>query len=446
MLCSLRRALAFTPSTSNPCNRKRTYLSASSTFSNNESIHPSLLPIHALTSQVTNLELPPHKSTVKAYCLSDLHADGPDDSDQWSWITQRCLPPHQNDVFHILIVPGDLANSMPALRRSFRFLASHWDAVCYCVGNHEAWVKEEESTGEDIDDNEEENNNNNKNNDTNEEEEEDTTGYDRTSVDQLVDVLTAAREEGVHVGPVCVPYHHQKHLWMVPLQSFYHSSWDTEPDLQDPALVAAEQRRSFRKRWNDFRNMKWPTRLTSEHEFTRGSDGRGGSWALATAFGELNRNILNHFANQNKDSTSRTILSFSHYVPRIELSPEKRFLIDPGLARVIGSDRLEQDIRQLKPNLHMFGHTHIPIGMNVDGIRYAQWPLGYPREAERQCRPVVHAGPMLVFDSDTGVPSAIDAEKAHWSRHYQLYRRDPNNLEPAPWLRERLERIGRRTR
>ena len=367
-----------------------------------------------------------------------MHADG--DNANIAWLEDKCRPTIAADatVYSVLIVPGDMANSIPSIRRCFQILTSNWDAVCYCVGNHEAWVKEKESTEEDLNDD---------NNDDNSNEEDDDT--ERTSIDQLVDVLTVAKEEGVHVGPVCVNYSLKgvddyQSLWMVPLQSFYHSSWDTEPDLDHPALLAAEQRRSFRKRWNDYRNMKWPEDLTTHTEFTKGDNGKGGSWTLASAFSDLNHNILEQLGSAEGNNA---ILSFSHYVPRIELSIEKRFLIDPRLARVIGSDLLERDVRKLKPNLHLFGHTHIPIGMEVDDIRYAQWPLGYPKESTLQCRTVAATGPMLVFDSEMGgVPSRVVAEESHWSRHYHEFDRDPNNLEPAPWLMNRLERIGRSRR
>ena len=399
-------------------------------------IHPSLDLLDSFTSHTAHIQIPPDQR-VQAYCLSDLHADG--DNANVAWLRDKCRPAATIDdddaYYSILIVPGDLANSIPSIRRCFRILVSNWDAVCYCVGNHEAWVKEKESTEEDLNDDDEDSS-------SNEEEEAST---ERTSVDQLVDVLTVAKEEGVHVGPVCVTYSQKEKpqlLWMVPLQSFYHSSWDTEPDLHHPALLAAEQRRSFRQRWNDYRNMKWPQDLTSHVEFTEGDNGKGGSETLARAFSDLNQKIVTELSR-----TNGTILSYSHYVPRVELSIEKRFLIDPRLARVIGSEWLERDVRKLQPNLHLFGHTHIPIGMEVDDIRYAQWPLGYPKEATLQCRTVAATGPMLVFDSvKGGVPSRVAAEDSHWSRHYHQFDRDPSNLEPAPWLRDRLERIGRRRR
>lgn len=72
-----------------------------------------------------------------------------------------------------------------------------------------------------------------------------------------------------------------------------------------------------------------------------------------------------------------SIISFSHYLPRQELCPEKRYLIEPLLSKVVGSEVLESQIRRLQPDLHIFGHTHIPIDMELENIRYIQWPLGY---------------------------------------------------------------------
>ena len=393
-----------------------------------KTIHPSLVPIHEFTSQITEIHVPKNKRVI-AYCISDLHADGI--SENWNWMKEYCIPTVvDKNVYNILIIPGDLANSISSLKRSFKFLSKQWDAVCYVVGNHEAWVNE-----------------------NNEEDNEDEDMYAinfRTSVDQLVDVYKEAKKAGIHVGPVCVNHYddsdndnssNQK-LWMVPLQSFYHSSWDNEPELDDPALLAAEERRPFRRRWQDFRNMKWPTDLTSHQEFTEGDDGRGGSLALASAFGDLNESLLENWEASSTEAT--TVISFSHYVPRVELSIEKRYLVHPSLARVVGSNRLEKDVRRLKPDLHLFGHTHIPIGMECDGLRYAQWPLGYPRESALQCRIVANQGPMVVFDSHFGVPETLDAETSRWSQHYYENNRDPTNLELAPWVRDRLERVGRK--
>jgi Icc-related predicted phosphoesterase len=63
------------------------------------------------------------------------------------------------------------------------------------------------------------------------------------------------------------------------------------------------------------------------------------------------------------------VISFSHFLPRQELCPEKRFLIEPSLTKVIGSTPLRRQVDELRPSLHIFGHTHIPIDLRVEGIR-----------------------------------------------------------------------------
>ena len=59
--------------------------------------------------------------------------------------------------------------------------------------------------------------------------------------------------------------------------------------------------------------------------------------------------------------------SLSHFVPRQELLPEKRTLFQPMLHRVSGSVPLEQQLRQLMPDLHVFGHTHLSMDATLDG-------------------------------------------------------------------------------
>jgi hypothetical protein len=47
-----------------------------------------------------------------------------------------------------------------------------------------------------------------------------------------------------------------------------------------------------------------------------------------------------------------------HAVHRLELLPEKRFLFFPNLAKVVGSTMLGERVAQLRPDVHIFGHTH----------------------------------------------------------------------------------------
>jgi len=42
----------------------------------------------------------------------------------------------------------------------------------------------------------------------------------------------------------------------------------------------------------------------------------------------------------------------------------------------VGSDPLEKQIRQIKSDMHLFGHTHLPVDLEIDHLRYLQWSLG----------------------------------------------------------------------
>jgi hypothetical protein len=74
------------------------------------------------------------------------------------------------------------------------------------------------------------------------------------------------------------------------------------------------------------------------------------------AVASINRDntCTNVFSDQNNINKEDDItISFSHFIPRIELTPEKRFLMEPNLVRVSGSDFLEAQIRRLKPHIHV---------------------------------------------------------------------------------------------
>lgn len=97
-------------------------------------------------------------------------------------------------------------------------------------------------------------------------------------------------------------------------------------------------------KWSDFRQCKWPAELVSAGDFTSLTSK---STVLANAFAALNTSWL------SRRSNDEVVISYSHFVPRQELFPEKRYVMEPHLHKVIGSDALEQQIRSLCPQLHI---------------------------------------------------------------------------------------------
>ncbi|CAJ1362576.1 unnamed protein product, partial [Effrenium voratum] len=74
------------------------------------------------------------------------------------------------------------------------------------------------------------------------------------------------------------------------------------------------------------------------------------------------------------------VISFSHFLARVETNPEKRYLNYPNLAKGVGSEYLRRRVESLRPDLHVFGHTHFGYDLEVEGIRYVQAPLAMSQE------------------------------------------------------------------
>ncbi len=136
-----------------------------------------------------------------------------------------------------------------------------------------------------------------------------------------------------------------ENAWVVPLFSWYDSAFDTEGD--DGAELDG---------WADFHFCKWPREIGEKFEY----------------FVELNR--------PNITSYDGPVISFSHFLPRIELLPSRDYLRFKSLPRVAGCSLIERQIRELKSIIHVFGHSHINRDCVLDGVRYVQNALSYPRE------------------------------------------------------------------
>jgi hypothetical protein len=136
------------------------------------------------------------------------------------------------------------------------------------------------------------------------------------------------------------------------------------------------------------------------------------------------------------------ILSFSHFLPRLELCPEKRMLFYPNLPKAVGSDFLRKRIQTLRTfgldeegggvgvaaglglkaereHLHVFGHTHFGWDQTLDGVRYVQAPVSYPHEWNTRPGSLV-IGPDAsgnTFDlSDVDVPDVVSEDGGLSSR------------------------------
>jgi predicted phosphodiesterase len=116
--------------------------------------------------------------------------------------------------------------------------------------------------------------------------------------------------------------------------------------------------------WSDYYACRWPAGV-DEKQATR-------------YFIEINRE---HLKKRNK-----WVISFSHFLPRIDLMPsyippEKR-----DIYPVLGTALLEKQIRCLGADIHVFGHTHVNTTVVIDDVTYINNALGYPHEKRISAR------------------------------------------------------------
>jgi predicted phosphodiesterase len=353
---------------------------------------------------VTFSEVISSHERIKCYCVSDLHADSEKNQ---LWVKENCVRRDEDEgVFTVLILPGDVGSEIVRLEQVFKTVVANYNAVVFVPGNHEAWRRGIAVGGSATIPDER--------------------AEERMAIDSTVklrEVIQRAKLNGVFVGPLRIQslvsnnaqsapstVNPTSSVVIFPLYSWYHSGWDAEPEISHPDYLGVEEAMPFKRKWGDFSMCSWPDDLVSQEDFCSIDND---NTVLAEYFAAINEPFFSpiktkaavistpeafteqHFSysnygagealNSNSESGSPfvqendTIISFSHFLPRQELCPEKRFLLEPLLAKVVGSRFLEKQIRRLKPHVHLFGHTHIPIDLELDGVRYVQWPKGYAR-------------------------------------------------------------------
>lgn len=149
-------------------------------------------------------------------------------------------------------------------------------------------------------------------------------------------VLALCADLGVHTEPRVVGD------WrIIPMLTWYDDSWATSEERQDQALEGWMDR--YLCRWGGCDPVQELLRRTSE----RAQSCAGGN---------------------------ARILSFSHFVPRIDLV-SRQSLTFKGLPAVCGSAAIDRQVRSLGSRIHVFGHTHIPCDVMIGGIRYLHSPI-----------------------------------------------------------------------
>lgn len=286
----------------------------------------------------------------------------------------------------VLIVAGDVSDDLDIFRKTFELLTSTYAHVFFITGNHELWVRKK-----------------------------DREKYD--SLGKLRELVKICDELGVKTAPTKIG----EILWIVPIWSWYHATWDREPDV--PGAYPIE------KVMMDFHACDW-----SSEPGLRAS----GDDSVAAYFDEMNdefeqilEDIKNARMKSEEEGEEPVVISFSHFLPFQELLPEKRWLFYPNLAKASGSDYLAKRVESLKPACHIYGHTHFTQDQTLDGTRYVQWPLGYPKEHRRRRDGGRGWKPIKLWDIEDG---HSQQRSSYWSDFYRNNDRKPHIVSPAPYV------------
>lgn len=71
------------------------------------------------------------KSSIKLFCLSDLHADTAGCLD---WLKSNCIRRDEECVHTVFICAGDVSAEVKVLREVFTHLKANYDDVCFTPG------------------------------------------------------------------------------------------------------------------------------------------------------------------------------------------------------------------------------------------------------------------------------------------------------------------------
>ena len=110
--------------------------------------------------------------------------------------------------------------------------------------------------------------------------------------------------------------------------------------------------------WMDFTACKWPDDLDES--------------GITCYFTSMNEEFL--------DIKNQSVISFSHFLPRIDLMPSYIPPVKRILYPVLGSILLEQQIRRLGSDIHIYGHSHVNRRISKENTLYINNAYGYPNE------------------------------------------------------------------
>lgn len=162
----------------------------------------------------------------------------------------------------------------------------------------------------------------------------------KNSLQKFDDVCAVVESSGASMQAF-----HERGVSIIPLLAWYDYSF-------------GEPSEELRSMWLDYHACRWPSGFTE-------------------------KDIVAHFAAFNDKQVSLAsdkVITYSHFLPRIDLMPVFIPSAKKLLYPVLGCVQLERQLRRLNPNIHVYGHTHVNRHVKIDGVSYINNAYGYPSE------------------------------------------------------------------
>jgi predicted phosphodiesterase len=168
---------------------------------------------------------------------------------------------------------------------------------------------------------------------------------DRNSLQKFSDVAAVVESSGASMQRF-----RERGVSIVPFLAWYDYSF-------------GEPSEELRSMWMDYRACRWPSGF--------------GAAQIAAHFAALNHPQPGH---RQVDTSGDKVITFSHFLPRIDLMPQfipasKRFLYP-----VLGTTQLDRQLRLLNPSIHVYGHSHVNRSIDIEDVLYVNNAFGYPGE------------------------------------------------------------------
>lgn len=168
------------------------------------------------------------------------------------------------------------------------------------------------------------------------------------SLQKFERVLNLAEDSGVMTQSASI-----SDINFVPIFSWYDYSFGFPSEFINTA-------------WMDFRRCKWPDDMDKADK-------------VHAYFMSLNHS----FPRQ----AGQRVITFSHFMPRIDLMPSYIPKSRREIYPVLGSDTIDVHLRKLNSDVHIYGHSHINRSVVLDGVHYINNAFAYPNEERiaRKC-------------------------------------------------------------